>query len=178
MNLGITITIKHVLLALYAAGLAASAAGMAMHSKGRDRRFLVAAATPWIWAVAVMPQMHSRYLLFASTLGALAVGFSYWMVLVDLFLIAAAWIGVVHLMSHYQMWEAQGLPPGFGAFVPENWAQIAENIVDGSVPDLAWGLIGCAVLYFVVALWRERGALFSRNRALGRMKQAMVALPN
>jgi hypothetical protein len=162
------ITVKPVLVGVYAMGLVAAAAAMGKQSRRRDARFLVAVAAPWVWCVAVMPSMHSRYLLFASTMGAVAAGMGVGMIVLDLFLIGAAWIGVAHLLPHTQMGIVRGLPSGFGAYLPGRWAAVTREVIDGCVPDLAWGILVCALVYLGVALWSKRGRRLSYPTANAR----------
>lgn len=139
------VTLKETMVGIYAILLLCAAMGMAVHTIRRDRRFLAAMTLPWMAAYALMPQMHGRYLLFPASIGAVLIGVSLGMGLIDLALIALAWIAVAHLLLDAHDWEPSQLNDYLGA----DWGPPIIELVHKTVPDTAWAvlLITLVILY-------------------------------
>lgn len=148
---GPSMAIKTFLIALYSIGLTFAAAGLARHSIRPDRRFLVAVATPWMVAYAFIPQMHARYMLMPATVAAVLAGVSVGMVLLDLILIALAWMMTVHVIV-----STDRQPPGLAAYIGEDYAQPVWRFIDRSQPDAAWVVIFIALIFVYLAVTASR----------------------
>jgi hypothetical protein len=67
------IPVRVVLICLYVSAMLISVIGVALQDWRRDRRVLLALATPWVLLFAFMPQMHDRYLVWGAAITSLAV---------------------------------------------------------------------------------------------------------
>jgi hypothetical protein len=146
-----SVTLKTAMFSLYVFCLVAAAAAMAVHSLRRDRRFLIALALPWMSAYAFMPQMHGRYLLFPATVGAVMVGAGLGFVLLDVLLIALAWVAVGLLMTGS---ARPGHP--FLDYVGAGWEPTVRLLVQNTSPDTAWIIAFIAVTVFYAAMIPSR----------------------
>jgi hypothetical protein len=70
---GWVLGIKPLLVAAYAATLALCAWAAARQEVRRDCRFLLAVTTPWVMLFALLPQLHTRHLVWGAGLTAVAV---------------------------------------------------------------------------------------------------------
>lgn len=138
------VTLKTTMFSIYAICLVIAAAAMAVHTLRRDRRFLVALGLPWMAAYAFMPQMHGRYLLFPATVGAVMIGAGVGFALLDVLLIALAWLAIAVLMT-----GSVGAGRPIQEYVGPEWESTVRPLVQNTSPDTAWiiALIALTVLY-------------------------------
>jgi hypothetical protein len=81
--------------------LLVSAVGVALQARRRDRRMLVALATPWLMFFLLPVQIHERYLLFAAGVSAICIGQSVGMTLLGGFLTFVSWIMMMNVMLEH-----------------------------------------------------------------------------
>jgi len=135
-----TMTMKSLLLTIGYALIAVSAAAAAWHARNRDRRFLLAAAAPWLIYFTVFPQMHERYLLWAALMTAVAAAFGPGMVAFHLLLTAFSWI-----MGINQMLRDMGAER-FGRDISPTFGRSLYDFTQNTFPDSGWAtMLICAV---------------------------------
>jgi len=98
---GVDLSLRMFLALLFAVGLVVSGIAAAVQSRRRDRRFLLAMFTPWVLWFALMPNMQTRYLLFAGGLFPLLVAVGPGMVLLGLLTCAVSCAMMTETMCRY-----------------------------------------------------------------------------
>jgi hypothetical protein len=147
------------LISIYMLGLFLCAGGMAVQFRRNDARFLVAITAPWLLLFAFLPQMHERYLVYAAGVGCTMVGAGLGVTLIDLLLIAQAWLMMFHPMLtgpvRHTSWAAKGstvssfLPFGIGSQTIVNlW-----KFMQGMHPDSGWMVVVSALILVSLVLW-------------------------
>jgi hypothetical protein len=130
------LSIRSVLIAVYAVALLLCGLAAARHQSRRDTRILVALAAPWVLMYALLPQMHERYLVWGAMISAIVVGASRGLTLLHILLSAVA-LAMMVLCSLYQNPSAA---PGL------------QRILDRLHPDVGWAVLLCAAIYLYIAL--------------------------
>jgi hypothetical protein len=79
------ITIRQVMVAIYACFFVLAAVAMARQWRRRQPNLLVAIVLPWVLFFTLLPQMSPRYALFAGAIGAICIGHGVGMSLLALY---------------------------------------------------------------------------------------------
>jgi hypothetical protein len=130
------ITIKTLLVTIYACTLVLSAFGAAMHDRRKDARALIALTAPWVLMFTLLPQMHERYLMWAAAMCGVAIASSVGMGLLHLFVIGIS----ITMIGGGMIWRNPGFLPGAASFVA------------GTRPGIAWMLLLIAAIYLFLAI--------------------------
>jgi hypothetical protein len=150
-KLALEVNLRVTLVGIYAVCLVLAAIAMAMHTLRPNRRIFVAMTLPWLAAYVFMPQMHSRYLLWPASIGAMMIGAGLGFALLDILLIGLAWVAVMHLMQGMYMSSDAGLRDYLG-----DWTPTLRKFVAGAIPDTAWLLFGITAILLYVSLMPSR----------------------
>ena len=137
------VEMRTLLLVLFYATLLGCAAGLSLHGRRRDPRWLVALAAPWVLMFALMPQMHERYLLWAAVVTAVPAVLSPGLLLLHLSVTA---------LAASQMWSTLSAASRLQSVAP-HWTAVIES----ARPHAAWGLLVIAGVYLYLAMM-PRGA--------------------
>ncbi len=140
MGIDTAISIKTVLVCLYGIALVLCGIGAARLSRRNDRRFLLVPGTVCLLMFSLLPQMHERYLLWAAAVTALAVGVSFGMTLLHLFISALA----CEMIIPYVLNRDPSLLPGLRHFIA------------GVFPGDAWAVLLCAAIFLYQILKTPR----------------------
>jgi hypothetical protein len=153
----IAIDLKTLLAGIYGLALLACCVGAARHLRRGDRRLLVAVVAPWVLFFVILGQMHERYLLWAAALSAALVAVDLGYLLLHLFLTAASWIQIIHIMvwNSSGYWRTLWSHPQPGAIAPR-WCYRLYLWAVATHPDLAWGLAAAAALLLYQAIASRR----------------------
>jgi hypothetical protein len=152
------VQIKYLLFTLFVTTIPFAAAGIALQWRQRDRRFLLAVATPWLLFYALNSQIHDRYLLFGSGVGAAAAGVSLGMTLLDVLLILITWMQTTHVMmlgNRYRWFQ-------WGREFSPSFAREMRQLFEGTHPDLSWAVLLAVAVFFYLSVTRSGTA---RRRA-------------
>jgi hypothetical protein len=148
------VTIKALLIFLYAIALVLCSWAAARHARRNDRRFLVAIVAPWVIFFAVTAQMHERYLFWAAVAGIAGIGVSFGMTLL--------WMVVslisVGMIVQCQLWTRH---PPYPTYSP-GWDKFLQNVrltMNGAHPGLGWAVILLAGVYLYLAVTSSRKRL-------------------
>jgi len=134
------ITIKALLISIYAAALILCAVGAALHGRRNDPRILISLTAPWVLMFTILPQMHERYLMWGAALCGVAVASSLGMSLMHLVVIGLSTISISHgLLSRNPIFSL----PTF-------------RFLNGTHPGIAWMLLLAAATYQYMALLPRR----------------------
>ena len=140
----VALPMKYLLLAIWAAMVAACASGAARHARRRDPRFLLAVAAPWVAMFAVMPQMHQRYLLWGAALTSMSVAVSPGLIAVNVLLAVVS--------AGQEMYSMADEP---GPDSPRWRAAHADAVraVHWWTPGMGWAVvaIACLLVYLAAA---------------------------
>jgi len=152
---GHDITLPALLKALYAVALAALSLGTARMLRAGDPRFLLGAAGAWLWMFLVLPQMHERYLLFASLISTLLLAIDWRFAVVTLYLSFATFLMTLRTMLDARGFARSFTVPEGGPFTPDDlkWAQ---RVTHEAFPGMAWGVVLCGLLVLFLVLVRPR----------------------
>jgi hypothetical protein len=127
------ISIRAVLVAIYAVALIVCAFGVARQDLRNDRRVLIALATPWLLMFTFLPQMHERYLYWGAALTALAAGVSLGTTLLHLVISALACVAMGNWLFRGQDMALTG-------------------VLQGMYPDSAWAVILIALISLYLSI--------------------------
>jgi hypothetical protein len=138
-----------------------ASAGIALQDALKSRRFLVAIVTPWLLFFLIPTQIHERYLLFAAASAAVCIGYNSGIWLLGLLLTGVTTIMMLHVML------ISGKKPALNALLHEHlpsvfaddnlFAYTLLRAIQGTNPDIAWGLIliGGIFLFITVVPLRQ-----------------------
>ncbi|MBV8780289.1 MAG: hypothetical protein JO353_02725, partial [Phycisphaerae bacterium] len=84
------VTMKQLLITIYAITVVLCAIGAAIQTRRRSARAMIGLCAPWILMYTVLPQMHERYLMWGAIAGVMVVGVSLSMTLLQLIIITLA----------------------------------------------------------------------------------------
>lgn len=136
------LTVRWLLIGIYALSLILCSAGAAMHGRRKSIGALVAIAAPWVLLFAILPGMQPRYLVWAAALSAAMVGVSLGMTLMHFVVTALAVVMMLRRLLP--------LNPDFAPHL--------QRALYGLHPHIAWAVMLCAAifLYEALALPRKR----------------------
>jgi hypothetical protein len=140
------ITVKTLLVSIYAASLLLCAWGMARKSRCNDPAFLIALSAPWILMFTLLTQMNDRYFLWAAAATATTIAISLGWGLLHVVISAIATSMILRTMLT------------FGKRNPE-YPRLTHTLL-GLHPGISWAVVLCAAifLYCAVAPGRRRAA--------------------
>jgi hypothetical protein len=147
--LGLAITMRQLLIGLYAVSLAICAAGLARNDLRNDRHTLIALAAPWVCMFAFMPQMHGRYLYWGAAITALAAGVSLGTTLLHLAVSLMACIAMGTWLTRDNQW-------------PE-----LTRLLSGAYPDSGWAVILLALILLYLSVIPSRRHVPGRSESAG-----------
>jgi hypothetical protein len=139
--LGLAITMRALLVGLYAVSLAICAAGLARNDLRNDRHTLIALAAPWVCMFAFMPQMHGRYLYWGAAVTALAAGVSLGTTLLHLAVSLMASIAMGTWLTRDNQWPA------------------LTKLLGGAYPDSGWAVILLALIFLYLSVAPSRSCI-------------------
>lgn len=137
-------TIRELLILIYAVLFITSCIAIARQWRKNDRRFLVAAVVPWLLMYSIPAQIHERYLLFPSGVGAIAIGCSFGLGAAVLFL---ATLGGIQTMACMGGSDRSHTIPWLGFNEREFYPAIH--------PGISWAVLACVAVFFVAAFIRS-----------------------
>ncbi len=129
------ISISGLMIGMYLVALALASLALAIQDRRGDVRFLVALCVPWLAMYALLPQMHSRYLLWAAAATATMTAVSLGLTLLHLLITLTATSTILAAMAAVR----QNSPP--------QWLLTAIAGNDG----LAWVVLLCAAMFLYLA---------------------------
>jgi hypothetical protein len=140
-----TVPLKTLLTWIFAGCLVLCGFAASVHARRTDPKLLLALVAPWVMFFVLLPQLHSRYLIWGASLAGV------WVVLGwEMFALAA----ILHLLN----WMMIGyfLMHGHRRY----WLEGAR-FFDGAYPDAAWAVITIAVIlmYLVIPKRRRRAVV-------------------
>jgi hypothetical protein len=134
---GQMLSLRTVMIWIYAISLVACGIGAAIHDRRRDGRVLISLVTPWILVYVLLLQMHDRYLNFAAGLTAVAPVAGVGLTLVHLVITALALASTVLSVD--------------GASPPA-----VQRFLNSLNPDAAWMTIMCAAIFLWISVAPRR----------------------
>jgi hypothetical protein len=129
------ITMKMLLITIYAVALALCAIGASVYDRRNDARVLISLTAPWVLMFTLLPQMHERYLMWAAAVCGVAVASSLGMSLMHLVIIG---LSVISISPDLLNRDPNFLPPLFRFIQPMS-------------PGIGWMLLLAAAIYLFVA---------------------------
>ncbi len=152
----LTLKLTTLLKALFFATLVVLSLAAGRHLRARDPRFLAAAVGVWLWMFLLLPQMHERYLLFATLLSATLVAIDWRYALMTALLCISTTLMTVRTMIGANFGRRRSLPDGMWDREAILWVR---GVTDAAYPGMAWAVVACGVLVLLVALRRPRRPL-------------------
>lgn len=147
--------------------------GAALHARRNDPRFLISVVAPWLLSFALLPQMHERYLLWASALTALCAATSVGMLFMHI---------VVTILGFMSMFSTMLRSNGKSALfdwrttldlmthhvVPADVATgtSVQQFINTTHPGMSWLVIVISLIYLYLAV-APRKTQFRGSRAAG-----------
>lgn len=150
----LNVTSKQLFDTIYAILLTMSGIAIGLQARRNDRRILVGLATPWLLFFMFPVQIQERYLLFAAGVSVICIGQSVGAALLGIFLSFVTTVMTLDVMMDH------GDVGAFGAklckafpwlFSPASGQTIREYI-QGTHPDIAWGVFVAAGVFFYLSL--------------------------
>jgi hypothetical protein len=136
------VTIKTLLVSIYAVTLVLCSWGAARKSRRNDPAFLIALVAPWLLMFTLLTQMHERYLLWAAAASAITLAISVGWGLMHLLLTAIATSMILRSIMF------------FGKDRPE--APTLGRVLHGIHPGISWAVLVCAALFLYCAVAPNR----------------------
>jgi hypothetical protein len=133
---GWNITLKTLLVTIYACTLFLCGLGAALHDRRNDPRTLIALTAPWVLMFTLLPQMHERYLMWAAAVCGVAVASSLGMTLMH-WVVIAVWSTAI----------STDMLSSNPSFLPDTY-----RAMDATHPDIGWMVLLAAAVYLFVAL--------------------------
>lgn len=133
---GQVVTLRQLLVCMYALLLVLCAVGLARHDARNDRRTLLALGTPWALMFAFLPQMHERYLVWAAAVTALAAGVSLGTTLLHLLVTILACLPMGYVLLRKTDDSFYGL----------------SSLCENSLPDIGWMVVLLALILLYLSL--------------------------
>jgi hypothetical protein len=139
----VVVTTKTLFNTIYGVLLAVSAVGVGLQARRKDRRMLVALATPWLIFFSFPVQIHERYLLFAAGVSAICIGQSVGMALLGCFLTFVTTVMTLNVMFDHGDLAAFGqkLAEQFPRLCSPSSANTIYGYIQGTHPDIGWGVL-------------------------------------
>ncbi|HWP40265.1 MAG TPA: hypothetical protein VNL70_05020, partial [Tepidisphaeraceae bacterium] len=144
-----TITIRTMLIGVYALLLVICAIAAAAHHRRNDPRLPMALLTPWVLMFAILPQMHERYLVWAAAIGGIGLAVSPAAALLHLPLIA-----ISSIMHAHQILSRD-----------RNFAPELLRLAEWTHPGIGFTVVLLAMVYVFLACTPSPGR--SRSAASG-----------
>jgi hypothetical protein len=132
--------VKTAMTVLYGICLVIASAAAAIHSRRRDRRFLVALVVPWLVFPMIMCQMGGRYPIWATAISSAMVAVSMELTLLHVVLAVFGFAMVAQ-----QLLSANA----------QRWPQL-NGLMNSTYPDVAWMMLLIAGIVLVAALVPSR----------------------
>jgi hypothetical protein len=139
------VTTRQFLLALYFIALASCTVIAGIHWRRGDRRFLVAASTLWLMFYCLLPQMIGRYLLFGSTVGAIAVAECLSLGFLVFFLSMVTAICTIQCMCLATSYTWAGQPNVI------TWQQFYAYL-QATTPDIGWAVLLSTGVFLYISI--------------------------
>jgi len=159
------VTIKELMVSIYAAVLPLGAAGVALQARRNSRLFLVAMVTPWLLMYCIPTQIHERYLLFAAGASAVCIGYRLGPALLGVFLTLVCAANTLNTMMlcqpRYYIWRRppKNLPLWLDA---SDWRKVFR-VIEPLHPYIGWAVLLCAAVFLYMSItagdvpaWRKR----------------------
>jgi hypothetical protein len=135
------VTIGNLLQAMYGLSIVLCAAGLAMHSRQRSARTLLALAAPWVLFYALMPQMRERYLMWGGVISAIGIGVGLGPGLLHVVVSLLAVDTILHIMMGTN---------------PDSQSNPMYTLLQGMHPDSGWAVLFCAAIFLFWVVVPER----------------------
>jgi hypothetical protein len=158
------VTLTEQMLAIYALCLVVSCIALAIQWRRKDRNFLIAMITPWVLFYTIPAQIHERYIVFAATAAACAIGASVGMTLIGVFFVALTYIQT----SHCMMQANHIIPGGMDLDHPYFNARIAGYYMLLR-PDISYAVVLACIIFLY--------ASFLKYRKRAKVPQLAIAVP-
>jgi hypothetical protein len=148
------ITSKQLFNTIYAILLMISGIAIGLQARRNDRRMLVALTTPWVLFFVFPVQIHERYLLFAAGVSAICIGQSVGAALLGVFLSLVTSVMTLDVMMDHGDVGALGisLNKAFPWLFSESSGTTLQKYIHGTHPDIAWGVLVAAGVFFYLSL--------------------------
>jgi hypothetical protein len=150
----VPVTTKTLFNTIFGVLLTASAVGVGLQARWKDRRMLVALTTPWLMFFLFPVQIHERYLLFAAGVSAICIGQSVGMALLGLFLTFVTAIMTLNVMLDHGDLAAlgQNLAEHFPRIFSPSAGDTIYMYIQGAHPDIGWGVLVAAAIFLWISL--------------------------
>ena len=137
-----TVPLKTLLTGIFATCLVLCGFAASVHARRKDPKLLIAVVLPWILFFILLPQLHSRYLIWGASLAGVLVVLGWEMLGLAAILHGLSWMMVAYFLLHF----------GRARYWPE-----AARFVNGAYPDAAWAVMGITVvlLFLAIPKWRR-----------------------
>jgi len=153
------VTIKELMVSIYAAVLPLAAAGVALQARRNSRLFLVAMVTPWLLMYCIPTQIHERYLLFAAGASAVCIGYRLGPALLGVFL---SLVCAANILTELIMTEQSHTRPKNPWLDASDWHKVLR-VIEPIQPYIGWAVLLCAVIFVYMSIttedvpvWRKR----------------------
>jgi len=153
------VTLKELMVSLYAALLPLTAAGMALQARRNSRRFLVALVTPWLLMYCLPTQIHERYLLFAAGAAAVCIGYRLGPALLGVFLSLVCAANILTVLIATRQSHSRPKNPWLDF---HDW-RVLDRVIAPIQPYISWAVLLCALMFLYMSLtagdvpaWRKR----------------------
>jgi len=137
-----------------------SGVAIGLQARRNDRRMLVALVTPWIMFFLWPVQIHERYLIYASGVGACCIGNSVGTALLGLLLSACSFIMQMNRLLDWHSSDldafGQNLSKAFPHLFSPTCAQTALQYISNTHPDIAWGILVIGMVFMYLSLTPTR----------------------
>jgi hypothetical protein len=134
---GRPLTLGHLFVLAYVAGLVLCAWATSRHARGRDPRFLLAIAMPWVLLFALLPNIRTRYLVWGAGLTAVGPALGWGATLLHVVVTASASDNVLRTL----------LPRAVPPFAPGLRAAL-----EAVHPHGGWVVLACSVALLWIVL--------------------------
>ncbi|MGA2439993.1 MAG: hypothetical protein ABSH08_03475 [Tepidisphaeraceae bacterium] len=143
-----------------------SGVAVGLQARRNDRRMLVALATPWIMFFLWPVQIHERYLLFASGAAVCCIGNSVGTCLLGILVTLFSTILHLDVMTRFSSGVdafGRNLSDAFPALFSPECGQTIRNYLQGTHPDMAWGILAVGLAFVYLSLTPSPRALQNRR---------------
>jgi hypothetical protein len=157
------VTMGNLLQAMYGVSIVLCAAGLALHSRRKSARTLLALAAPWVLFYTLMPQMRERYLMWGGVISAIGIGVGIGPALLHIVISLFAVDTILHIMMGVN---------------PDSQSSWVYTLLQGMHPDSGWAVLLCAAifLYWAIVPQRRTRAVY-RSSSAGAISRASDSSP-
>ncbi len=150
----LNVTSKQLFDTIYAILLTISGLAIGLQARRNDRRLLAALVTPWLLFFMFPVQIQERYLLFAAGVSVISVGQSIGAALLGIFLSFVTTVMTLNVMMDHGDVGAFGakLCKAFPRLFSPASGQTIREYIQGTHPDIAWGVLVAAGVFFYLSL--------------------------